>query len=259
LQKTTKNLCFLKLCATIKKQGVCSLNFAAQNKKKAVTFSYDDGVTQDIRLIELLNQYGLKCTFNLNSELLGGKGILIREDKRISHYKIHPDDVKYVYDGHEVAVHTLTHPNLITLDEAAIVHQVEQDRLNLSELVGYEVVGMAYPCGGINNDDRVADIIRQRTGVSYCRTITNTDSFDKQTNLYRFNPNVYHIMEFDRLMQLGERFVELQTETPQIFYIWGHSYEMDFHPDDWIKLEKFFQLISNRSDIFYGTNKEVLL
>ena len=235
------------------------MNFAAQNKKKAVTFSYDDGVTQDIRLIELLNQYGLKCTFNLNSELLGGKGILIREDKRISHYKIHPDDVKYVYDGHEVAVHTLTHPNLITLDEAAIVHQVEQDRLNLSELVGYEVVGMAYPCGGINNDDRVADIIRRRTGVSYCRTITNTDSFDKQTNLYRFNPNVYHIMEFDRLMQLGERFVELQTETPQIFYIWGHSYEMDFHPDDWIKVEKFFQLISNRSDIFYGTNKEVLL
>ena len=35
--------------------------------KKAVTFSYDDGVTQDIRLIELLNKYHLKCTFNLNS------------------------------------------------------------------------------------------------------------------------------------------------------------------------------------------------
>ena len=52
---------------------------------KAVTFSYDDGVTQDIRLIELLNQYGLKCTFNLNSELLGKKGILIRENKRIAH------------------------------------------------------------------------------------------------------------------------------------------------------------------------------
>lgn len=235
------------------------MNFKDQDKRKAVTFSYDDGVTQDIRLIELLNKYGLKCTFNINSELLGKKGILTRDGQRISHYKIHPEDVKYIYDGHVVAVHTLTHPNLTTLEEAEIIRQVEQDRLNLSDLAEYEVIGMAYPCGGVNNDDRVANIIRKHTGVAYCRTITNTDSFDPQENLYRFNPNVYHILQFDRLMEMGQRFVELNPSTPQIFYIWGHAYEMDFKPDYWIKLEEFFKLISNRSDIFYGTNKDVLL
>ena len=47
-------------------------------KKKAVTFSYDDGVMQDIRLIEIFNRYGLRATFNLNSGLLGGKNTLIR-------------------------------------------------------------------------------------------------------------------------------------------------------------------------------------
>ena len=52
---------------------------------KAVTFSYDDGVTQDIRMINLLNKYGLKATFNLNSELLGRDGHLIREGKWVSH------------------------------------------------------------------------------------------------------------------------------------------------------------------------------
>ena len=36
-------------------------------KKKAVTFSYDDGVTQDRRLVEMMNTYGVKGTFNLNS------------------------------------------------------------------------------------------------------------------------------------------------------------------------------------------------
>ena len=36
-------------------------------KLKAVTFSYDDGVTQDIRFIEMLDRYGLKGTFNINS------------------------------------------------------------------------------------------------------------------------------------------------------------------------------------------------
>ena len=232
--------------------------FKNQEKKKAITFSYDDGVTQDIRLIELLNKYNLKCTFNINSELLSKKGILLHNNRRISHYKIHPDDVKYVYDGHEIAVHTLTHPNLTQCDTQEVIRQVETDRLNLSELAEYEVIGMAYPCGGVNNDDRVADIIKQNTGVKYSRTITCNDSFDIQENLYRFNPTVYHC-NFEKMMQLGKEFIELKTETPKIFYIWGHSYEMDFGADYWVKLEEFFKLISNKEDIFYGTNKQVLL
>lgn len=229
-----------------------------QVKKKAITFSYDDGVVQDIRLIELLNKYGLKCTFNLNSELLSKKGMLIREGKRIAHYKIHADDVKHIYEGHEVAVHTLTHPNLTQCDEKEIVHQVETDRLHLSELVGYEVVGMAYPCGGVNNDDRVAGIIKNHTGVKYCRTITSNNSFDLQENLYRFNPTAHHL-DFEKMMQLGREFIERKPQTPQVFYVWGHSYEMDCGADYWVKLEEFFKLISNKEDIFYGTNKEVLL
>ena len=227
-------------------------------KLKAVTFSYDDGVTQDFRLIELLNQYGLKCTFNLNSDLLGKKGMLTRRGQRIAHYKVHPEDVKSLYCGHEVAVHTLTHPNLTALDAPEVIRQVEQDRLNLSDLVGYEVIGMAYPCGGVNNDDRTAKIIRENTGVQYCRTITCSGSFEAQENLYRFNPSAYHL-DFDKLMQLGEAFLDLKPASPQIFYIWGHSYEMDYQSDYWVRLEEFFKLISNREDIFYGTNREVLL
>ena len=43
---------------------------------KRLTFSYDDGVTQDRRLVPLLNRYGMKATFNINSELLNKKGTL---------------------------------------------------------------------------------------------------------------------------------------------------------------------------------------
>lgn len=235
------------------------MKFKDQSKLKAITFSYDDGVTQDIRLIELLNKYNLKCTFNLNSELLGNKGMLKNGSMRISHYKIHPEDVKSVYEGHEVAVHTLTHPNLTELNETEIIRQVKCDKENLSKLVGYDVTGMAYPCGGVNNDDRVAEIIKNNTDIKYCRTITSTDNFDIQNNLHRFNPTAYHLMPFEELMKLGEDFINLKTDTPKIFYIWGHSYEMDFASDSWMKLEEFFKLISNKDDIFYGTNKEVLL
>ena len=223
-----------------------------------MTFSYDDGVTQDIRLIELLNKYGLKSTFNLNSQCLSKRGILIRNGLRICHYKMDRGDVREIYNGHEIAVHTLTHPNLTQCDTDEVIHQVETDRLNLSELAGYEVVGMAYPCGGVNNDDRVAQIIKENTGVKYSRTITCNDSFDLQENLFRFNPTAFHL-HFDKIMELGQKFIELPPDKPQIFYIWGHSFEMDYEGDYWVKLEEFFKLISNKEDIFYGTNKEILL
>lgn len=234
------------------------MSFRWNGKMKAITFSYDDGVTQDIRLIELLNKYNLKCTFNLNSELFSKNVSLTYNNKKISHCRINIDDVKYVYDTHEIAVHTLTHPNLTQCDMPEIIRQVETDRLNLSQLTGYEVVGMAYPCGGVNNDDMVAKIIKENTGVKYCRTITSSNSFNVQENLFRFNPTVCHL-NFDNMMKLGQEFVELKTETPKIFYIWGHSYEMDFETDYWIRLEEFFKLVCGKDDIFYGTNKEVLL
>lgn len=234
------------------------MHFRDQEKMKAITLSFDDGITQDIRLIELLNLYGLKCTFNLNSGLLGQKGMLNREGQRIAHYKVHPEDVKEIYEGHEVAVHTLTHPILTKQNESEIIRQVEQDRLALSALVDYEVVGMAYPGGGVNHNETVARIIAEHTGVRYARTTLCTDSFDPQTDLYRFQPNV-HILNFERLMDLGCQFIALETKVPQIFYIWGHAYEMDCQSDYWVKLEEFFRLISNKNDIFYGTNREVLL
>lgn len=35
--------------------------------RKALTFSYDDGIEQDRKLVEIFNRYGMKATFNLNT------------------------------------------------------------------------------------------------------------------------------------------------------------------------------------------------
>lgn len=226
---------------------------------KAITFSYDDGVMQDIRLAELFRKYGIKATFNINSDLLGRSGELVRDGVRIGHNKVSPKDVKSIYEGHEVAAHTLTHPFLPDIkDEDEIIKQVEGDRLKLSELVGYEVVGFAYPGGGINHEKRVADIIKSRTGVKYCRTTDANHSFDVQDELFEFNPTVYHHKEMDRMFELGEKFLSLKPDKPQVFYIWGHAYEFDIR-NDWARFEEFLQMMSNKDDIFYGTNKEILL
>ena len=228
-------------------------------KLKAITFSYDDGVTQDIRLTQLFHKYNLKATFNLNSELLGHHRILLRDGVYVSHYKIDPTDVRFVYEGHEIAAHTLTHPSLPKIeDDAEIVRQVEEDRLKLSELAGYEVVGFAYPGGGVNHNDRVAKLIRENTGIRYARTTIPTESFDRQADLYQFHPNAYHHGDFDGMVALAEQFLSLKADRPQILYIWGHAYEFDIF-NDWGRFEEFCQVISGKDDIFYGTNKEVLL
>ena len=79
-------------------------------KKKAFNVTYDDGVTQDIRFVSLLNRYGLKGTFNLNSGMAENEfqwthecGLVV---KRLKTEALAP-----LYAGHEVASHTLSHPN----------------------------------------------------------------------------------------------------------------------------------------------------
>ncbi len=229
------------------------------DKKKFLTFSYDDGVTQDVRLIELFNKYGMKATFNINSELLGLDGALVRDGVKITHIKNKKEDIKYIYAGHEVAAHTLTHPNLADVDDAAeIVRQVEQDRLNLSELCGYEVLGMAYPGGGINYSDFAAETIRKHTGIKYARTTVSSHDFNLQDNLYQFKPSVYHHVEMDKMFEMGEQFLNLKTDVPQIFYVWGHAYEFDIR-DEWGRFEEFLQMMSGRDDICYCTNLEALV
>ncbi|MBQ3427555.1 MAG: polysaccharide deacetylase family protein [Clostridia bacterium] len=228
-------------------------------KSKAVTFSYDDGVTQDLRLIELFDKYGLKGTFNINSGHFGKDMSIVRNGVQISHKRFSGSDIARVYKNHEVAAHTLTHPNLTTLDEKDIIYQVEQDRLTLSDIVGYEVFAMAYPGGGVNNDDRVAKVVRDYTGVKFARTTTSTYSFDKQTNLYRFDPTVYHHGDgIKKCREVAERFFDLRSDEPQLLYIWGHSFELDIH-DDWAEMEELLLYLANRDDVFYGTNSEVLL
>mgnify|MGYP001146023503 CR=1 FL=1 len=143
-------------------------------------------------------------------------------------------------------------------DDEEVVRQVEEDRKKLEQLTGQKVRGLAYPGGGVaTHDERVVDLIRSRTQIRYCRTTVSTYNFDLQTDLLQFKPTVYH-REFDKMMELGEQFIKLQTEVPQIFYIWGHSYEFDYY-DTWDRFEQFCKMMSGRDDIYYGTNAEILL
>ena len=79
--------------------------------------------------------------------------------------------------------------------------------------------------------------------------------FEGQDNLFRFNPSVYYIEE--NLEDIVDAFLVLEAEEPQLLYIWGHSYEMDAGYITWEKFEEICKKLAGRSEIFYGTNKEV--
>lgn len=220
--------------------------------RKAVTFSYDDGVIQDARFVELLNRYHLKATFNLNSGI--GYDDQVWMDQGWEIHRSGQENWKTLYHGHEIAVHTLTHPNLYEMkDRNRMEYEILEDRKNLEKIFGIPVIGMAYPFGGYQ--DTVLEILKNN-GFRYARTSKSSYSFDEQSNLLTYCPTCHHNDE--GLMELAERLVEGKPDRPQIFCIWGHSYEFDVD-GTWERMEKFCRYISNRPDIFYGTNREVLL
>ena len=228
------------------------------NKRKAITFSYDDGVLQDRRLIKLLNKYGLRATFNINSGLLSQPGRLVRGGISVAHCKWLPEEINRIYPPHEVAGHTVTHPTLTKVeDDAEVIRQVEEDRLALEKITGAPVVGMAYPGGGVNHDLRVANLIRENTGMQYARTTVCTGSFALPEDKMLLHPTAFHL-DFDILYDLADKFFADTSDEPLLFYIWGHAYEFDID-DTWEEFEKFCAYISGHDDVFYGTNKEVLL
>ena len=227
-------------------------------KMKAVTFSYDDGVSQDLRMIDLFNKYGLKATFNLNSSGFGAvRSFRYGENKDRVYYRhiVHAEDVKYIYAGHEVAAHTVNHPNLTELPEEKIIAEVNDDIEALSALVGYDTTGFAYPCR--TPDDRVIEIVKNKTRASFARTTGATHKFSLPEDLHRFTCTAGH-NEGARLISLAEEFINAKPDEPMLFSVWGHSYEFDY-TKQWDEFEEFCKIISGRDDVFYGTNSEVLL
>ncbi len=217
-----------------------------KGKRIAVTTSFDDGVTHDRRVVEAFNKWGLKGTFNLNSSFLS------RKEKR-SDAHLETTEISKLFEGHEVAVHTATHPLLTRLDNLQIIDEVLNDRKALEDLVGYPVRGMAYPCGVY--DQRVIEVIRT-LGIVYSRTCENDPRHFPAKEPLAWGSTA-HMFNNDPV-PVNERFEKFygQEWMTGVFYIWGHSYEFD-RSNNWKALETIFKPLSGKPDVWYCTNIEL--
>ena len=221
-------------------------------KRKALTFSYDDGIEQDIRLAGLFDHYGLKCTFNLNSginengETWDYKGIKVRRAGLSGLVK--------PFARHEVAAHSVSHPNLADLPHEQMLYEIRQDIADLESTFGVRIHGMAYPFGGYN--DTVIQTLAN-CGLRYARTADSSHAFNLPAHTFRLQPTCHH--NDYRMGELADLFLNTKPGDgfPMLFYIWGHSYEFDAD-DNWRMLEMLCEKLAGRDDVFYGTNAEVL-
>ncbi len=220
-------------------------------KKKAVTFSYDDGVQADKRLIEIFNRHGMKGTFNISSALLSDAKGWHEHERGLYVQYVDASEVTRVYEGHEIAVHTAHHYDLTALSAAELTEEVAGDKAALEALIGQDIVGMAYPYGTFN-DDVIAAV--RAAGIRYARTIRRGD-FSLPAEPLTWDHTCHHAAE--DVWDVVERFLNATPTEPMLLTIWGHSYEFDVR-ENWDHIEALCEKLGGREDIAYVTNREAL-
>ncbi len=219
-------------------------------KKKAFNVTYDDGVVQDIRFVELLNRYQLKGTFNLNSALLENEFEWIHESGYVVK-RLKTENAISLYTGHEIASHTLTHPYMGSLTKEEILNELSKDKANLERLFGRDIKGFAVPF------DYYSELIAlcvKECGFEYARISEESHSFSPQQDFYKWRATVFH--SDDKLWDLTQQFVETDDELA-LFQIVGHSYDLDIE-NKWDILERIFALIRKQKDVLPMTTIEII-
>lgn len=225
-------------------------------KPKAVTFSYDDGIKSDLRLADILDEYNIKCTFNIPNTSIGGTGCLSEDEIRNLHK-----------NGHEIAVHCARHraPGQIRPIEG--IRDVMENRIALENILGCIIRGMAYPNSGITRMESGTsyEVIRnylKSLDIAYARTLGgDNDSFYIPEDWYAWMPTAHHnnpkIFDYiDKFTAFSPDNMYYSSKGARLFYIWGHSYEFA-NENNWDRLKKICEKLANRDDIYYATNIEI--
>ena len=219
-------------------------------KQKAFNATYDDGVLQDERLVALMNRYGIRGTFNLNSALMESDFEWVHE-KGITVKRLSRDRVRDLYSGHEIASHTLTHPYMHHLSPEQLRYQMEQDKQNLETLFSREVKGFAVPFDYYSNE--IADCARE-CGFSYARKSEFSLTYWPWQDRYHWRCGVFHLQP--ELIEFVNGFLTTDQELA-LCQIVGHSYDLDAE-DLWDTTEDIFRMVSAREDVWLATNLEIV-
>lgn len=218
-------------------------------KTKAFNISYDDGVVQDVRFVQLLNRYGLKGTFNLNYGLLHS-GFTWQHECGMTVRRIPEKEIPEVYTGHEVASHSYSHPYFDHMEETEILKELGADKYFLERLMGREVAGYATPF--YYYSDLMAHCVRQ-CGFAYARISEESGDYSIPDDVYRWRGSKFHWD--DDLEEFVEGFLETDLELA-LCQLVGHSYDLDVM-DRWEVMDRICSRVSGCQDVWPATHIEL--
>ena len=230
-----------------------------EGKGKCVTLSYDDARKSDIRFSDMLQKYGLKCTFNVTGEKF-----------RSPKDNLTADEIKkYIIDrGHEVALHNYNHRASGYLRSIEGIREVLDNRTELEQEFDMIIRGMAYPDNGIHifsNPDYTYEKIKNyltELDVAYARNTATDNGFDLPNDWHNWKPTAHHDRE--NVFELIDQFLKIDlsenmyiaSRRSRLFYLWGHSFEFD-NKNNWDHGEEVMKKLSGHDDIWYATNIEI--
>jgi peptidoglycan-N-acetylglucosamine deacetylase len=207
------------------------------NSTITVVQCWDDGVTTDIRLIEILRRYGAKATFNLNAGLHEKQRKLSWLYKGTEVVRLGWDEMRAVYQGFTIANHSLTHPHLELMPIETARRDIVEGRDRLQQFFGQPVPGFVYPFGSYS--EAVMQLVKE-AGHVYARTAGNVDQPFPPENTMMFHPSC-HFLAPDLWLRYQK------TKKSGVFYFWGHSYEI-ITAEMWHMVEKITAQISADPD-----------
>ena len=242
--------------------------------EKYFTVSYDDGLAQDVRIINLMRKYGIRGTFNLSSgkfgeqgkiyRILGDFGVDAKKDQTrrcVDHNILSIEEAKKIYcqDGIEIASHGTHHIAEDQLDAAGLVEEIKKDAETLSSLFDRKIEGHIFPYGKYSSD--VLNVMHS-AGLKYGRAVSmyqKPKDFSLHIEDGVITPTCWHLDKF--ALALLEKFIETPCDgEDMVFYMWGHGYELDYGTkrgnDD--HLEKIFQSVARAKNIHFVTNAELM-
>ena len=251
---------------------------------KSAVFNYDDGIASDKQLVDLLDKYQAKATFNLVSGRLYGN---MKSAAAAAGYGNSEADVyayaKAMYAGaygnHEIANHTVTHrpaslnpgetskdshgSTLVGVSTEEQIADIQNCPIQLRQWFGLsddEAIGQAWPNGYAHKrSDYYTDLepAMKEVGLKYARDAEN-GKFDLPEDWYRWNSTAHHpdaapyVKQFIALPNAGDM---------KCLFIWGHTYEFNDAGDDdslnWNYIEGIISDLADQGNIWFATNGDV--
>ena len=210
-------------------------------KHFAVTFSYDDGDKADRRLVDIFNNYGMKATFKLIPSRFDGETV------------VSSGELRSLYDGHEIACHSYSHPHLARLPLTGQSREIALGRLSLERLSGRLVRGMATPYGEKNDDTLVA---MKAAGMAYCRNAGVSGGLSVPADFLDWTPSCHHTGAPAVIEKFRNEWIHQPWQYGGLLFIWGHSFEFD-RADNWELAEQICSSLAGIDDVWFATNIEI--